>query len=269
MVEAAVADLNGSNVEFVIQLGDITDHGARDEFATAAEVLRGLDMPCWVMMGNHDVYSTREERLSGREYFEETFDREPDGVLFEHGGVKFAVLDSVEHAASPFPPYNLVTGAFVEGPGGAIVCGALSHPQHDLLAEIAGPGGGPAFVFLHHPPQPFTGFPPILFGLREEDSGRLHAVADSGNVWGVFAGHTHRNALTRRYGRVPAMEVGIPRDYPYGYAVVDVTDRGYRYRFRQLSDEALLRHAYESASAIHRRYGGGTPDERAFSWSAT
>ncbi|MEA2461631.1 MAG: 3,5-cyclic-AMP phosphodiesterase, partial [Actinomycetota bacterium] len=268
MVEAAIDDLNRSGAEFVIQLGDITDHGAKEEFGRAAEVLSKLEIPYWTMMGNHDVYSIPEERLSGREYFKETFGRDPDGVLFDHDGVKFAVLDSVEHAASPFPPYNLVTGAFVEGPGGAIVCGALSYPQHDLLAEIAGPGGGPAFVFLHHPPQPFTGFPPILFGLREEDAGRLHAVVDSGNVWGVFAGHTHRNALTRTYGTVPAIEVGIPRDYPYGYALVDVTESGYRYRFVQLSDDDLLRHAYEHASAIHRRYGGGRAEERAFSWTA-
>jgi predicted phosphodiesterase len=268
MVEAAIDDLNRSGAEFVIQLGDITDHGAKEEFGRAAEVLSKLEIPYWTMMGNHDVYSIPEERLSGREYFKETFGRNPDGVLFDHDGVKFAVLDSVEHAASPFPPYNLVTGAFVEGPGGAIVCGALSYPQHDLLAEIAGPGGGPAFVFLHHPPQPFTGFPPILFGLREEDAGRLHAVVDSGNVWGVFAGHTHRNALTRTYGTVPAIEVGIPRDYPYGYALVDVTESGYRYRFVQLSDDDLLRHAYEHASAIHRRYGGGRAEERAFSWTA-
>ncbi|MEA2499076.1 MAG: 3,5-cyclic-AMP phosphodiesterase [Actinomycetota bacterium] len=267
MVRAAIEDLNRSGAELVIQLGDITDHGAKEEFATAVDVLSKLEMPFATMMGNHDVYSIPEQRLSGREYFQESFGRPPDGVMVEHGGIKFAVLDSVEHASSPFPPYNLVTGSFVEGPGGAIVCGALSSPQHELLADIAGPGGGPAFVFLHHPPQPFTGFPPILFGLREEDSGRLHAVADSSNVWGVFAGHTHRNTLTRRYGTVPVMEVGIPRDYPFGYALVDVTDRGYAYRFLQLSDQELLRDAYEHATVIHRRYGKGSDAERAFAWT--
>jgi hypothetical protein len=268
MVRAAVEDINASGAELTIQLGDITDHGAKEEFPLAASVLQELQMPYEVMMGNHDVYSRREERLSGREYFEETFGRPPDGKIVEHEGVKFVVLDSVEHAASPFPPFDLVTGAFLEGPGGAIVSGALSYPQHDLLAEVAGSGAGPAFVFLHHPPQPFAGFPPILFGLRQEDSGRLHAVADSGNIWGVFAGHTHRNTRTRTYGTVPVMEVAIPRDYPYGYALVDVTDHGYSYRFVQLSNQELLHRAYKSASAIHRRYGRGKDDGLAFSWTA-
>jgi hypothetical protein len=180
--------------------------------------------------------------------------------------VRFAALDSVEHALSPYAAFDLVSGSFLDGPGGAIVRGALSVPQHEILADIAAPDSGPAFVFLHHPPQPFTAFPPILFGLRDADSGRLHAVADSGNVWGVFAGHTHRNARTREFGTVPVHEVAIPRDFPHGYGVVDVTDEGYAYRFVQMSDEALVRAASEKASLIHRRYASGTPGERAFAW---
>jgi predicted phosphodiesterase len=266
---AAIADLNRSGAELVIQLGDITDHGQKEEYAAAMSALAELQMPYATMMGNHDVYSIAEERLSGKEYYPASFGREPDGVILEHKGMRFAVLDSVMHAASPYPAYNLASGAFLEGSSGAIVRGALSVAQHEILADVAAPGAAPAFVFLHHPPQPFAGFPPVLFGLRDEDSGRLHATVDSGNVWGVFAGHTHRNARTRNYGMVPAHEVAMPRDYPFGYALVDVTPNGYAYRFVQLSDEELLRTAYQTAGAIHRRYGLGTDAERGFSWTKT
>jgi predicted phosphodiesterase len=267
MARAAIADLNRSGAELVVQLGDITDHGNSDEFELAMKALAELEMPYTTMMGNHDVYSIAEERLSGREYYPSSFGREPDGVILEHKGFRMAVLDSVMHAASPYSAYNLATGEFLEGPGGAIVRGELSVPQHEILAEVAAPGAPPAFVFLHHPPQPFTGFPPILFGLRDEDSGRLHATVDSGNVWGVFAGHTHRNARTRDYGTVPAHEVAMPRDYPFGYGLIDVTDDGYAYRFVQLSDQDLLRAAYQKAGTIHRRYGLGTDTERGFVWT--
>lgn len=263
---AAIADINASGAELVIQLGDITDHGEKDEFDLADRVLSTFEAPVTTMMGNHDVYSINEQRLTGREYYGATFGREPDGVLIEHKGVRFAVLDSIEHGASPFGPFDLVTGKFLNEAGGAVVRGSLTPPQHDLLAEIAEPGSPPAFVFLHHPPQPFTSFPPILFGLRDEDSGRLHATVDSGNVWGVFAGHTHRNARTRTFGTVPAQEVGIARDFPFGYALIDVTENGYAYEFRQLSDEELLRNAYQAAGEIQRRYGRGTDVARAFSW---
>ena len=267
MARAAIADLNRSGAELVIQLGDITDHGQKEEYDTAMAALAELQMPYATMMGNHDVYSIAEERLSGREYYPASFGREPDGVILEHKGFRFGVLDSVMHAASPYAAYDLASGAFLEGSSGAIVRGALSVEQHEILAEIAAPGTSPAFIFLHHPPQPFVGFPPILFGLRDEDSGRLHATVDSGNVWGVFAGHTHRNARTRNFGPVPAHEVAMPRDYPFGYALVDVTESGYAYRFVQLSDQQLLRTAYRKAGAIHRRYGLGDESERGFVWT--
>jgi hypothetical protein len=224
-------------------------------------------MPLATMMGNHDVYSLKEERLSGREYYPNSFGREPDGVLLEQGGFRFAVLDSATNSASPFAAFDFVRGDFLAGPGGAVVNGSLTDVQHEILADVAAPGAPPAFVFLHHPPQPFVGFPPVLFGLRDADSGRLHATVDSGNVWGVFAGHTHRNSRTRNYGTVPAQEVAIPRDYPFGYALVDVTENGYAYRFIQLSNEELLRDAYQYSGTIHRRYGLGNAESRSFVWT--
>lgn len=266
LVKAAIADLNASGAELVIQLGDITDEGAEDQFRRAREILSGLEMPFATMMGNHDVVARQEARLAGRELYDTHFGREPDGIMLDHKGFRFAVLDSAEHETSPFAPFDLVSGQFVEGPGGAVVRGSLTPPQHDLLADVAAAGGAPTFVFLHHPPQPYTGFPPVIFGLRDEDTGRLHATVDSGNVWGVFAGHTHRNARTRDFDGVPAHEVGVPRDYPFGYALVDVTADGYAYRFHQVSDEALLREGYARTSALHRRYAAGSPEERAFAW---
>jgi hypothetical protein len=266
-VRAAIADLNSSGAELVIQLGDITDMGEEQQFEEASEILSGLQMPFATMMGNHDVWSKSEERLSGRDYYETHFGREPEGVLLEHKGFRLAVLDSIEHGASPFGPFDLVTGSFTQGPRGAIVRGALTSRQHDLLADVAAPEGGPAFVFLHHPPQPFWAFPPIVFGLRDADTGRLHAVADSGNVWGVFAGHTHRCARTREFDGVPSIEVGSPRDFPFGYALLDVSEQGYAYRFHQLSDEETLRAGYKDAGTLMRRYGTGPPEARAFTWN--
>ncbi|MFP5353483.1 MAG: metallophosphoesterase family protein, partial [Actinomycetota bacterium] len=177
---AAIADVNASGAELVIQLGDLTDHGLRAEFDLAVKVLAELDIPCTTMMGNHDILSRDDQKLAGRSFYGSTFGREPDGVLLEHKGFRFAVLDSATEAASPFGPFDFITGAFTDGSGGAVVHGSLTVPQHDILADVAAPRTAPAFVFLHHPPQPFAGFPPILFGLREADSGRLHATADSG-----------------------------------------------------------------------------------------
>lgn len=267
MARAAIADINRSGADLVIQLGDITDHGYAEEFEVATAALAELEIPCTTMMGNHDVVAIGEQTPAGRELYGNAFGREADGVLFQHKHVRFAVLDSATHGVSPFAPFNFITGGFVDAPGGALVHGSLTVPQHEILADVAAPGSPPTFVFLHHPPQPFAGFPPILFGLRESDSGRLHATADSGNVWGIFAGHTHRIHRTTDFGDVPAHEVAIARDYPFGYSLVDVGDGGYAFRFVQLSDKTLLREAYKSAGEIHRRYGIGSPEERSFVWT--
>lgn len=267
LLETAIADINRSGAAFVVQLGDLTDRGERAEFTETLALLDRFEIPVTVMMGNHDVFSMSEERLSGRDYFTETFGRPPDGTMFEHGGFRFAVLDSVEHSVSPFGPFDMLSGKFIEGShSGALVRGSLTSPQHDILAELAAPDGDPAFVFLHHPPQPFAGFPPVVFGLRDEDTGRLHATCDAGNVWGVFAGHTHRNARTRDFDGVPAHEVAIPRDFPHGYALVDVCEEGYRYRFLQISDDDVLRTAYDRSGALLRRYALGRPEDLAFVW---
>lgn len=102
--------------------------------------------------------------------------------------------------------------------------------------------------------------------MDDRDSGRLHAVADSGNVWGVFAGHTHRNALLHAFGEVPVQEVSAPRDYPFGYALLDISDEGYAFRFVQIPDQALLEDAYQQAGAAQRRYSVGPPGARAWEW---
>ncbi|HET7481605.1 MAG TPA: metallophosphoesterase [Actinomycetota bacterium] len=264
---AAIDDINRSGADLVIQLGDLADHGNAEEFELGASTLSELTVPLTTMMGNHDVFSHATGDVGGRDLYSSSFGRDPDGILIRHEGVNLLVLDSAEHAASPFPAFDFASGSFLDGPGGAVVRGAFSPPQHDLLAQVAAPDAGPGFVFLHHPPQPFTAFPPVVFGLNDRDSGRLHATVDSGNVWGVFAGHTHRSAITRMYAKVPAVEVAMPRDYPFGYALVDVTDEGYAYRFVQLSDEALLRGAYASAGALWRRYALGPRQARGFAWT--
>jgi len=261
---AAMQDVNSSGAELCIQLGDISDAGEASELARAQDVLSGLAMPWHCVIGNHDVYSRSEGALT--DHFAATFGRAAEGALVEYEGVRFCLLDSADRSPSPFPPFDLVTGEFTGGRGGTAERGYLSSAQHDILAEVASPGGAPTFVFLHHPVQPFTSFPPIIFGLRDLDSGRLHATCDSGNVWGVFCGHTHRNARTRDFDGVPATEVATPGGYPFGYGLIDILRDGYSYRFVQLSDRALVAEMHTHTNAFLHRYGLGPPSARSFEW---
>ncbi|MDQ3661460.1 MAG: metallophosphoesterase [Actinomycetota bacterium] len=260
---AAVEDINSSGAELCIQLGDLSEHGDGSEIRLAREVLSGLAMPWHCVIGNHDVYSRAEAALTG--HFEDAFGRRPEGALVEHGGLRFCLLDSAERSLSPFSSFNLVTGEFTPGEG-AVERGSLSSNQHNILAEVASAGGGPAFIFSHHPVQPFTSFPPIIFGLRDLDSGRLHATCDSGNVWGVFCGHTHRNARTRDFDGVPVTEIATPGAYPFGYGLIDITTEGYGYHFAQVSDRDLVAEMYAHTNVFLHRYGLGPQKARNFEW---
>ena len=260
---AAVEDINSSGAELCIQLGDLSENGEASELSRAQEVLARLDMPWHCVVGNHDVYSRSEGALT--DYFAATFGRRPEGALIQHSDMRFCLLDSAERSLSPFSSFNLVTGEFTPGEG-SVERGSLTAAQHDLLAEVASPGGPPTFVFLHHPLQPFTSFPPIIFGLRDLDSGRLHATCDSGNVWGVFCGHTHRNARTRDFDGVPVTEVATPGGYPFGYGLIDVASDGYSYNFVQLSDHDLVAEMHAHTNPFLHRYGLGPQKARRFEW---
>jgi hypothetical protein len=262
---AAVEDVNSSGAGLCIQLGDLSENGEDSELDLAAAVLAGLDMPWHCVEGNHDVFSRSEEALT--DHFATRFGRQPRGALFEHEGVQFCLLDSAEATLSPFSSFSLVTGEFVEGTS-SVERGSLSSEQHQLLAEVASPGRAPAFVFLHHPPQPFVSFPPVIFGLRDLDSGRLHATCDSGNVWGVFCGHTHRNARPRDFDGVIVTEVATPGAYPFGYGLIDVLPHGYNYTFAQLSDGGLVAEMYAHSIVLAHRYALGPPEARHFEWRA-
>ena len=96
------------------------------------------------------------------------------------------------------------------------------------------------------------------------ESGKLHATCDSGNVWGVFCGHTHRNARTRDFDGVPATEVATTGGYPFGYGLIDILQYGYSYRFAQLSDNGLIEEMHAHTNPLLHRYGLGPQRVRSF-----
>ena len=207
-------------------------------------------------MGNHDVYWYEEAALSGVDHYRRVFAREPEGALVEIEGFRLALLDTVEISESPFAPFDLVTGAFMEGRGGAVVRGSLSAVQHDILAEVAAPRAAPSFVFLHHPPQPFTSFPPVVFGLREEDSARLHAHLRLGQRLGrVRRPHSPQlPAPVVQLGAGPGG--GCPGQLPVRVRAHRRDAGGLSLQVGQCGRKSCSGTATR-ASAFHRRYGLG------------
>ncbi len=53
--------INASTADFAVNLGDFTDVGTRDEYEIFHYYLRDLQIPSWVLPGNHDLATLREK----------------------------------------------------------------------------------------------------------------------------------------------------------------------------------------------------------------
>lgn len=259
LIPAAVDDLNQERVDFSVAIGDITQNGAADSFVRARAILDRLDAPCLVTLGNHDMWGGGGDRPVGRERFAAAFERAPYAV-YEADGVRLVLIDSTDPEASPFPPFDLFTGAFTEGPNESVPGGSISPEVAEWMASIE--PAGPTFIALHHPPHPYLGFPPLVFGLDEASTRLLADLATRIDAWGILCGHTHRSALHSLDG-VPTIEVPSSKEWPFGYGMVEVSDEGWAFNLRPISDRALVER--ESAGLLFRRYARGPDEARAFS----
>ena len=120
----AVEDLERRDVDFVVQVGDLTEFGSAQEYAWVAGLLDRLPVPSFAVLGNHDVMGT------GTDIYRETFG--PTFFSFTHAGSRFVLFDS-----------NSREYAF---PGNV--------PDLEVLREALAPEPGLAhtFTFSHVPP---------------------------------------------------------------------------------------------------------------------
>lgn len=263
MIPAAVADLNREEVAFSVALGDLTQNGRPELFVRARELLEELEAPYLVTLGNHDMWGSADGE-AGLDHFASAFGRLPYGI-HEQDGVRVVVVNTADPAASPYPPFDLVSGSFTDDPNEAVPGGRIAEDVAEWMAGIE--PGPPTFIILHHPPYPYTGFPPLVFGLDEGSTRHLAALAGRTGAWGIICGHTHRSAISDLAG-TPVIEVPSVKEWPFGYGVVEVADEGWAFNLRPVTDEALVTEASARASLLFRRYARGPDEARGFSGAA-
>ncbi|WP_374571980.1 phosphodiesterase [Phenylobacterium sp.] len=158
--------------DFVVVTGDLTDHGTPAEYEELKRQFAALEIPFFLVIGNHDDRATMLAELDyphlahARPFVQYTVDQFP---------VRLIVLDSTsdEHHRGEFCEKRL---AWFE----------------ERLAEHV---DKPTIVALHHPPFD-TGIVTMDAHGAGWAEGIVRAVAGRPNVQRILCGHVHRSIQT-------------------------------------------------------------------------
>lgn len=257
LAQAAIADINAIDPEFVVIPGDFTEDGEPEQFALAKEIFDGLNCPYYAVLGNHDAVQRSTRLGTGTKFYEETFGFPAQDFIIYCGELQVALVDSTDPTAAPFPDWDVGRGS-VGGIAAGVESGALEPGQAEELAERLDPARR-TLVVQHHELHPFSGFPPVKFALREEDAAaELDALADH-NLVGIVAGHTHRSAVmpvAPRIGGRATTQLEIPalKDWPHVYSVVGVTDDAVQVVVRQVSNRDIVWDLSKRMLRLQRRF---------------
>lgn len=170
-LDAAVARLLDQQPapDLVLVTGDLTEHGAAEEYAALRRILGPLPMPVYVIPGNHDVREALRAAFAGDGYL-------PDDGEFLH------------YTVEDWPVRLVCLDDTVAGEPQGELCAARVDW---LAARLAEDRERPTMVCLHHPPVD-TGMA-AMDEQRLQDADRLaRVVAAAPNVVRVLAGHLHR-----------------------------------------------------------------------------
>ncbi|VWL97871.1 phosphodiesterase [Burkholderia lata] len=166
----------------VLVTGDLTDFGHDEEYGNLRGLLAALEIPYYLMIGNHD----------------------------DRAGLRRAFADRAELQAGEFVQYALDVGAVRVLALDSQVPGASYGDLCDarlawLAAQLDAARDRPVIVALHHPP--------FASGIGHMDKLRLTPAASAKldallrgypNVERVLCGHVHRTMFTRFGGTLAA-----------------------------------------------------------------
>lgn len=186
-------------VDAVLVTGDIADHGAEDEYETAAQLLTG-PFPVLTCPGNHDVRAAYRKTL-----LHEPATDEPVNRLYHVNGTAILMCDST----------------IPDSDNGELAAETLRFivDSLDMLAADT-----PALIAFHHPPV-------ALHHPLPDDSRLLNSsaladlIADRPQVAALIVGHAHTGAASTFAGRPLLAGPGITWTLRMPWEGSDIIDR--------------------------------------------
>jgi len=169
----------------VLATGDLTDAGRPGEYAHLRAALQALDMPCYLIPGNHDDRANLAAAFPDHDYLRQglrqTLHSNPPFIQYtlEQYPIRIIALDTVV----PQKPH-----------------GELCAKRLDWLSDrLAEQPERPTVIIMHHPPFT-TGLQSMdAMGLLTGKAELEAIVRRHPNVERVLCGHLHRT-IFRRFG---------------------------------------------------------------------
>ncbi|MFZ5813180.1 MAG: phosphodiesterase [Thermodesulfobacteriota bacterium] len=171
MLAAQVAALSGLNVrpDCVLATGDLTDRGLVEEYEHLRDMLEPLDMPVFLVPGNHD----RRENM-----------------LKVFGGTRRLPVTGgfLQYAVEDFPVRLVGLDTIEPGRSDGLFC---AERESWLRARLDEGDDRPTLLFMHHPPFR-TGLVPMDMIMCRGAERMAGVVRDYPRVKRVVCGHHHR-----------------------------------------------------------------------------
>ena len=179
MLRAAIAQVNAlrPRADVVLATGDLVHAGGIEEYAMLRQLLAELEMPVYLVLGNHDDRANFSKVFGDSEYLPET--GEFQHYTIEDHPVRLIGLDTVVPGRA----------------GGELCADRLAWLEAALDAERE----RPTVLFMHHPPFR-TGIEHMdVIGIDGADAmGRL--VERHPQIERILCGHVHRPIQVRWRG---------------------------------------------------------------------
>ncbi len=170
---------------FAVVTGDLVNRASPKAYGAAAEILRGLDMPVFVLAGNHDDPQLMQE------FFAPASEVDLCGLT---EGKRPALL------APQLLRTPLFEAVFLNTHQDAAPSGRV---RADDLARVreGGREGRPRLLFMHH--APFASGIAAMDAAGLENAHELReAIEAAADVAGIFCGHLHRT-MTGLWAGIP------------------------------------------------------------------
>ena len=182
-LERAVAHVNALDPrpDIVLATGDLVENGRLEQYANLKRALAPLDMPVFMIPGNHDARDAMRQAFPEHRYLP------ADGFL--------------QYTVEGLPVRLIALDTLVEGKGHGELCDVRLDWLEARLAE----SDRPTLIFMHHPP--------FDCGIAYLDNARLNEggqrlselVRAHGNVERVMCGHVHRPVQVRWAGTLASI----------------------------------------------------------------